>query len=285
MTEITHHYAHLPDVKLHYVAAGAGDTVLLLHGWPQTWYMWRHVIPGLAARYRVIAPDLRGLGDSTRPLDGYDKKTIANDIWLLLSEHLDLERIFLVGHDWGGPVAFALAAAHRDAVRRLALLDVPIPGDGTDVLAAGRWHHAFHWIPDVPEALTAGRERIYLEYFYQNWGARPGVLSEADIAEYVRTYSQPGAMRAGFNLYRAYPQDVADNEASLAEGGKLAMPLLSLSGGGGRGRGGEVVLASAKRVAQDVRGGEIADCGHWVAEEQPEELLRRLLEFFAEDDK
>jgi pimeloyl-ACP methyl ester carboxylesterase len=282
VTDLKHQYTKLPEVTLHYVMAGEGDTVVLLHGWPQTWYMWRYIIPLLAQRYQVVAPDLRGLGDSTRPLSGYDKRTVANDIWLLLRDHLSIDRILLVGHDWGGPTAFALAIAHPEVVRRMVLLDVPIPGDGTDVYSVGRWHHAFHWIHDLPETLTQDRERIYLEYFYRHWGAHPDILSDADISEYLRTYSQPGAMRAGFNYYRGYHQDVIDNQEALAHG-KLKMPVLALSGSKGRSRGGNVVLESARRVAENVRGGEIVDCGHWIPEEKPEELVQELLAFFTED--
>lgn len=197
MTDWKHDYAEWSEVTLHYVTAGAGDPVVLLHGWPQTWFMWRKIIPGLAERYMVVAPDMRGLGDSTRPAEGYDKATVAADLRELVHDHLGLGQILLVGHDWGGPVAFAYAAAMPDIVRKLVLLDVPIPSDGTDVFFAGRWHHPFHWIPDVPEALTAGRERVYLEYFYRAWGARPEAIEDEAIAEYVRPYSQPGAMRAG----------------------------------------------------------------------------------------
>ena len=116
---LLHHFAELDDVTLHYVTAGRGPVVVLLHGWPQTWYEWRHVIPTLAERYTVIAPDLRGLGDSSRPLAGYDKQNVAHDIWQLVNGKLGFERFFLVGHDWGGPTAYALAAAHPDAVARL----------------------------------------------------------------------------------------------------------------------------------------------------------------------
>jgi pimeloyl-ACP methyl ester carboxylesterase len=194
--------------------------------------MWRKIIPGLADRYRVVAPDLRGLGDSARPVGGYDKKTMANDVWRLVHDVLGETRFFLVGHDWGGPIAFALAAQHRDAVRRLAIFDVPVPGDGTPVMFNNRWHHGLHWELDFPEALTAGREDLYLGFFYRNWGARPDAISEEDQREYLRTYRQPGAMRAGFNLYRATPQDVEDNQRFLAAG-KLAIPVLCYGGPGG----------------------------------------------------
>src|SRR3954463_13858718 len=123
MSATERHFADLSEVTLHYLTAGAGDPVVLLHGIPQTSYEWRYVLPYLAERYFVVAPDLRGLGDSSRPPGGYDKKTVSNDVWQLLRDHLKIDRGFLVGHDWGGPVAFSLAAQHPKAVRRLATLD------------------------------------------------------------------------------------------------------------------------------------------------------------------
>ncbi len=276
-----HDFADLGEVTLHYVTAGGGPAVVLLHGWPQTWYMWRDLIPGLAARYRVIAPDLRGLGDSSRPVRGYDKKTIAQDIWRLAHDVLGEEKLYVVGHDWGGPVAFALAAQHRAAVRRMVIFDVPVPGDGTPLMFNNRWHHGLHWEPDFPEALTAGREDIYLGHFYRNWGARPDAISAEAQAEYLRAYRLPGAMRAGFNIYRATPQDVADNEAFLRQG-KLEMPILCYGGPHGRGRG-MGALESWQRVGNNVRGGIAEGCGHWIPEERPEWALSEILAFFGED--
>ena len=277
---ITHHVAELSDVRLHYVTAGDGPPVVLLHGWPQTWYEWRHVIPALAEHHRVIAPDLRGLGDSSRPEGGYDKKTIAGDIWELVDSELGQTRFQLVGHDWGGPTAYALAAAHPEVVTGLVIIDVVIPGDGGDFSQGGRrWHHQFHMTPDLPEALILGREEIYLRWFYRTFGHRPDAISENDIAEYLRTYAQPGAMRAGFEYYRALPRDAADN-AEIVARFKLPMPVLAIGGGGGRGRGAEPEQ-SLRRVATNVRGEIIGACGHWVPEEQPERLARLLLTFFA----
>ena len=281
MTETFQHaYADLGDVRLHYVTAGSGPAVVLLHGWPQTWYMWREVMPGLAGRYRVIAPDLRGLGDSSRPVGGYDKKTLAQDVWCLVHDVLGEDDLFVVGHDWGGPTAFAMAAQHRDAVKRLAIFDVLVPGDGTPVMFANRWHHGLHWELDFPEALTAGREDVYLGFFYRNWGGRPDAISPEAEREYLRAYRQPGAMRAGFNLYRATPQDVADNQAFLSEG-KLKMPVLCHAGALGRGRG-ELAIESWRRVAEDVRDGVVEDCGHWIPEERPQWVVEQLLAFFGE---
>ena len=280
--DIAHHYFDAGDVVIHYVRAGAGEPVVLLHGWPQSWYCWRKIIPTLAQRYSVIAPDLRGLGDSSRPLHGYEKHVIAEDIWKLAREHLKLDQFLLVGHDWGGPVAFCLAATHPEAVRRLVMLDTAVPGDGSGTFSqhGRRWHHAFHQTPDLPEALVAGREDIYLGWFYRQYGYTAGAIEPGDVEEYLRTYRQPGALRAGFAYYRALNQDVAHNQALLARG-KLGMPVLALGGSKAFGRGAET-LASLERVALDVRGGVIEDCGHWMVEEQPEAVARAMLDFFAE---
>jgi len=280
---VSHHFADVGDVMLHYVTAGDGPVVVLLHGWPQTWWEWRHVIPTLAQDYTVIAPDMRGLGDSSRPLVGYDKKTVAADIWRLVHEVLGHERFFLVGHDWGGPVAYALAAAHPEAVAKLVILDVVVPGSGGDFSESGRrWHHQFHLTLDLPEALTQGREAEYLGWFYRTFAYRPDAIGPADLAEYVRTYAQPGAMRAGFAYYRAIPQDVADNRA-IIERFKLPMPVLAMGGAvsypHGRGRGGDAE-ASLRLVADNVRGVIVADCGHFIPEEAPKALSAELLAFF-----
>jgi len=283
---VSHHYAEVGPVMLHYVTAGSGPPLVLLHGWPQTWYEWRKMIPALSQRYTIIAPDLRGLGDSSRPLDGYDKRTVADDVWRLVTEVLGHNRFHLVGHDWGGPTAFALAAWHPENVATLSIVDVVIPGDGGDFSQGGRrWHHQFHMTPDLPEALVTGRERLYLQWFYQTFCYKPGAIDDAALDEFVRTYSQPGALRAGFNYYRAMARDARDNAALLATGFRLPMPVLAVGGAvsypHGRGRGADVE-ASLRRVANDVRGHVIADCGHFVPEEKPEELTRLLLEFLDE---
>jgi pimeloyl-ACP methyl ester carboxylesterase len=280
-----YHFANLEGVRIHYVTLGAGPPVVLLHGWPQTWYEWRRLMPLLADRYSLVAPDLRGLGDSSRPSQNYDKKTLAADIWRLMHDHLHHGKFAVVGHDWGAPVAFRLAADHPDAVTHLAMLDVPVPGDqpsGAAISGAPRWHHLFHQVPDLPEALTVGRERTYLEWFFSNGTDRAGVFSDEDIREYVRTYSQPGAMRAGFNFYRALHKDVADNRATFATGFKLPMPTLGIGGGGPRGRG-QLVVESLRRVALHAEGGAIEGCGHFIPEEAPEELSRWLRDFLSGD--
>jgi pimeloyl-ACP methyl ester carboxylesterase len=282
MTEIKRAYADLPDVTLHYLTAGIGDPVVLLHGVPQSSHEWRGIIPLLADRYSIIAPDLRGLGDSSRPAGGYDKRTIAEDIWALVHDHLGVDRFFLVGHDWGGPVAFALAAHHPEAVRRLAILDVSIPGDGAEMSQGGRrWHHPFFRTLDLPEALCAGREHLVIDWLFDNYGAWKDCIAAADRAEYHRTYLRPGGFRALLAYYRAFPQDAADNEAIVARNGKLKMPVLALGGDRSFGRGMET-MQSLQRMAIDVRGGLIPNCGHWVAEEAPTFVAEQLRKFFAD---
>ncbi len=278
-------HAHVPVSRatLHCVSAGPADSppLLLLHGWPQTWFMWRDVIPPLAAAgYRVIAADLTGLGDSTRPDDGYDKMTVARDMAELMAA-LGHDRYGVVAHDWGGPVAFALAAQFPERVRAMAVFDAPVLGDGGPVEHHARWHFGFHAIPGLPEALTEGREDTYLRFFYRFGGASPDAIAEEAQAEYVRAYSQPGAMTAGFNYYRAVPQDIADNSAFREAGRRLEMPILVYGGDPvTRGRG-LTALESWARVARNVSGGVAENCGHWIPEERADFTAAEILKHFA----
>jgi pimeloyl-ACP methyl ester carboxylesterase len=277
-SEATHHAAYVNGIRLHYVRAGSGDPVVLLHGWPQTWYMWRKIIPALAARHTVIAPDMRGFGESSKPIDGYDKKTVAEDIYQLVRK-LGFEKVFLVGHDLGGPTAYAYAWAHPEDVRRLVILDVALTIDDAEFAEYYKrlFHLSFHAQPDIAVALVSGRERTYLTHFYRHC-YNPGAFSAADIDEYVTCFSAPGAMRASMAHYGALPTDLEQRKEMAKT--PLEMPVLALGGEMSFGKG---VLRSCQQVARDVRGGVIDGCAHWVAEEQPEELSRRLLAFFAEE--
>jgi pimeloyl-ACP methyl ester carboxylesterase len=275
-----------PGLRLHYVTAGEGPrTVALLHGFPQTWRQWRHIIPPLvSAGFRVVAPDYRGAGHSWRPPGGYDKRTMAEDIHQLLRLHLQIKGpVALAGHDIGLMVAYAFAQAHRDEVSHLAVMDAPIPG--TAVYDRIRndprvWHFAFHGARDIAETLVAGRERQYLQAFFNARCFDPSAISEADLDIYVSAYSAPGAMRAGFELYRAFDQDAADNREALRSNGKLAMPVLAV--GGAISTTGALMEEMMREVAQSVTSLRVPGTGHWVIEENPAAVATALLEFFTD---
>jgi pimeloyl-ACP methyl ester carboxylesterase len=267
------HTASVNGIQMHYVIGGQGDPIVLLHGWPQTWYEWRHIMPALAKNYTVIAPDLRGLGDSSKPVTGYDGKTTAEDIYQLVSK-LGYKDIFLVGHDFGVQVAYSYAAAHPNETKRLVILDVPIAGIGPGENITGLWWAQFHNVRDIPEMLVAGHEREYLTWFYK-YSCNPAAITKEDIDEYVSHYSAPGGMRAGFEYYRALSDDIKQNKEYSNV--KLPMPVLTL---GGECSFGTAALDSMRLLATDVRGGVVPDTGHWIPEEQPEFLVGQLFKFF-----
>jgi haloacetate dehalogenase len=268
-------------IRVHYLRDGAGPPVLLLHGWPQTCRCWRKVLPALAERFTVLAPDLRGYGLTDKPPAGYDKRTMAEDV-RALARGLGFERVALVGHDRGARVAHRWALDHPDEVERLAVLDV-VPTLATfrrpdATVARGYWHWLFHLQPDLPELLVGDHLEAYLRWFFERWTWNRPAVEEA-VPEYVRAFSAPGALQAGFRDYRAtFPDDLDADEADAAAGRRLRMPVLALWG--------EVglparlpVLDIWREFASDVDGGPIAECGHFLAEEQPERLAARLLGF------
>jgi pimeloyl-ACP methyl ester carboxylesterase len=270
----SHGLVPVNGIQMHYVIGGHGDPVVLLHGWPQTWYEWRRVMPALARNYTVIAPDLRGLGESSKPITGYDGKTTAEDIHQLVTK-LGFNDIFLVGHDFGVQVAYSYAAAHPNETKRLVILDVPVAGIGPGGNITGLWWAQFHNVHDIPEMLVTGHEREYLTWFYR-YSCNPAAITEEDIDEYVSHYSSPGGMRAGFEYYRALSEDIKQNkEYSIV---KLPMPVLVL---GGECSFGDAALDSMRVLATDVRGSIIPNTGHWIPEEQPKFLADQLFKFFA----
>jgi pimeloyl-ACP methyl ester carboxylesterase len=272
--------ASVNGIQMHYVMGGHGDPVVLLHGWPETWYEWRHVMPALAQNYTVIAPDLRGLGDSSKPQTGYDGKTVAEDIHQLVTQ-LGFKTIFLVGGDIGALIAYPYAAEHPTEVRKLAVWEAPIPG----FTIPGRpplWWVIFHQTPDVPEALVQGKEMMYLSWFYHNLANNPAAITQEDINEYVSHYSAPGGMRAGFEYYRAIPQDAIQNMNYSKT--KLTMPILALGGGYIPVFGGNITLPSIaygmKQLAENVQIITVPNSGHSIAEEQPDFVVKILNNFF-----
>ena len=203
------------EVSLHYVTAGDGEPVVLLHGWPSTWYEWRR---GDAAARRPLSRDRARPARPRRQLatgrPATTRRRVAADLWQLLSGTLGLARWHLVGHDWGGPVAFALAAAHPQAIRTLTIVDVTLPGIGPDISQGGkRWHHAFHMTPDLPEALVQGRERAYLTWFYESFSWQRGAFDAADIDEYLRTYTPAGRAARRLRLLSQHPATTSPTTA------------------------------------------------------------------------
>lgn len=282
-TEITvaHHTATVNGVRLHYVTAGRGEPLVLLHGLPQTWYEWRRVMPRLAEHYTLIVPDLRGAGFSAKPDTGYDTNNLAEDIHELV-EQLGYEQIFLVGHDWGGAVAYSYAAQHREEVRRLAILEMVLPGfgiiEGAMVPQEGGeflWHMGFQSVPDIPQALIQGRERTYFGFWFQHYAYDPTAVGPEEIDEYMRAVTQVGALRSHLEYYKSFFLDAKQNAEHAKT--KLEMPVLALAGEACLG---DLTRQCLEETAEDVRGGVIERCGHWVAEERPEYLTERLLAFF-----
>ena len=281
-----------PGVRLHYVEAGKGSrTIVLLHGFPQTWWEWRHVIEPLAAGgWRVIAPDYRGAGASSKPQEGYDKRTMAADIATLLREHFSVtEPVVMVGHDIGMMVAYAFASAYPKNVERLVLMEAPLPGTAAydGLVATPRLRNAamslffFHNAEDnLAELLTAGRERQYLQHFYERLSFDQGAIGPANLDVYASAFAAAGAMRVGMELYRAFDRDADDNRAGLAEAGKLTMPVLAL--GGASSFFTPIAAVMLDEVAKHVQVGTIPRCGHWIAEENPAAFLDELARFFAE---
>lgn len=280
-----HRYATVEGIRLHYVAGGnpQGEVLVLLAGFPQSWYAWRQVMVTLGERFRIIAPDLPGQGDSDRPAEGYDTLSLADKIQGLLNQ-LGVKRYFLAAHDIGAWVAWSLAAHYGDKIQRLALLDAGIPGitlpDALPVTADKAWktwHFAFHLIPDLPEALIAGREEIYLDWFLRRKTASPHIFSDADITEYLRVLTHSGGLRAGLAYYRSVALSAAQNREA-SQRGKLTMPLLAVSADQGSIPDMAVPLHA---FAGNVSGIIIPHCGHFIPEEQPDVLARELMSFFS----
>jgi pimeloyl-ACP methyl ester carboxylesterase len=269
-------FASVNGVKLHYLAAGTGDPVILLHGYAQTSHMWRPLMAELAKTHSVIAPDLRGFGGSDKPAQGYAKKALAQEIHGLAAS-LGLRRVKLAGHDIGLMVAYAYAAQYPAEIERIALMDAFLPGVGewqTVWLLRDLWH--FHFYGEVPLKLVEGRERIYLEHFWNDFAAdRTRSVPEADRRFYAEAYAQPGAMAAGFEVFRAFERDAPDF-AELARS-KLRMPMLVLTG---EKASGEFLIQQGRLVADDVEGVVIKGAGHWLMEEAPGQVIPKLLAFF-----
>jgi pimeloyl-ACP methyl ester carboxylesterase len=268
-------FANVNGVRLHYLVAGKGDPVVLLHGYAETSHMWRPLMAELMTTHTVIAPDLRGAGQSATPADGYTKAAMAQDIHAL-ARKLGCEHIRIVGHDIGLMVAYAYAAQYPTEVDRIALMDAFLPGAGNwrDVwLMRDLWH--FHFYGKTPLALVRGRERIYFEHFWNDFAADPThSVPERDRRIYAKAYARPGGMRAGFEYFRAFEQDA--KEFALFAQTPLSMPMLVLTG---EKASGDFLIQQGRLVATNVEGVVVRNSGHWLMEEAPDQVISKLIEF------
>jgi len=275
MLTIENRFADVNGIRMRYLTAGSGDPVIPMHGYAETSHMWIPLIAELGKSHMVIAPDLRGFGQSSKAESGYDKKTMAQDVHALANS-LGIKRSRIVGHDIGLMVAYAYAAQYPTEVDRIALMDAFLPGVGdwkTVWLMRDLWH--FHFYGETPLKLVDGRERIYFEHFWNDFAADPKhSVSEADRQFYAAEYAQPGAMRAGFEVFRAFAQD-AEDFAQFAKT-KLTMPMLVLTG---EKASGEFLIQQGRLVAENVEGVVVKGSGHWLMEEATDQVIPKLVSF------
>jgi pimeloyl-ACP methyl ester carboxylesterase len=277
----TSRYVDAGGVRLHAVIGGDGPPLLLVHGWPETWYAWRLLMPALARDFTVVAVDQRGIGLSDKPADGYDTGTLAADL-VALMDALGHQRFAVVGHDTGFAIGYALAADHPERVDRVALAEIPgpplpdhspplfVPADANDRL----WHIPFNRVEAVPEQLIAGREDIFFGYEFAIQGG--GVPAEV-ISYYIRNLQRdPAALRGSLGFYRAFDATLTQNEQRATR--PLPMPVLAI---GGANSHGQMVVDAMRALADDVRGVVVPGAGHWLAEEAPQPVLAALTDFLA----
>ena len=278
--------AEVNGTRIHYVIGGAGPALILLPGWPETWWTFHKIMPLLARHYTVVTVDLRGMGSSAKPMDGYDKRTMAKDVHQLLLS-LGYSNAAVVGHDIGAQVAWSFAANYPEATTKLVMLDVPhadeglyswpiLPrpntfGDKIDPAAPFAWWFAFHQVKRLPERMLAGRVNVEQEWFFTYLMKDESVLSPLDRAVYANAYRSADAIRAGNAWYQAFPQDIVDEKTYA----KLTMPVLGIAGPG---YGWLSSTLAAK--ATNVRTVQL-DSGHFLQEEAPEETTRLILEFLS----
>ncbi|MEU5868898.1 alpha/beta hydrolase [Nonomuraea sp. NPDC047529] len=278
-----HGFADVDGVRMHYVKGGGGSPVVLLHGWPQTWYGWWPIMPELARHHTVYAVDLPGLGDSTGAPTGYDKATLARYVHKLIADRLGVRDAAVVGHDFGAAVAFQYAAQFPGDTARLGYLDLPLPGPAVDAATyrSLSWHIAFHSQRRVPEAVVGDDVREYLALFYPqvSYGGTAfggtsdrSPFTEAEITEYARTYSRPAALSGGFELYRALDQDVRDTKAAAPVG----VPALLMTA---QGQLDAIRATVSARLTKIVRAVDVPRAGHWLVEENPRFVTAELERF------
>lgn len=281
-----HEFADVDGVRMHYVTGGSGSPVVLLHGWPQTWYGWWPIMPALAEKHTVYAIDLPGLGDSAGVPTDYSKATLARYVHTLVAERLGVRDARVIGHDFGAAVAYQYATQFPADTTGLGYLDLPLPGPAVDAATyrSMSWHIAFHSQREVPEAVVTDDVRDYLALFYPqvSFGgtafggtARTSPFTDADIDEYARTYGKPESLTGGFELYRTLDRDVRDTNDSAPTN----VPTLLMAA---QGQLDPVRATAATRMTNIVRAVDVPNAGHWLIEENPGFVTAELLRFLAE---
>ncbi|MGQ4480982.1 alpha/beta fold hydrolase [Streptomyces sp. SAS_276] len=279
---VEHHQVSLNGTRLHYVSAGtAGSPVMLVHGFPETWWVFHKLIPLLSEHHRVFAPDLRGFGDSAIASAEHDSATAAQDLSELIAR-LDLGPVHLTGQDISGPTTFRVTAAHPDLVRSYAAIETGLPGFGVEMLAdvarGGAWHIGFLAAPGIPEMLLAGRERAFIaEYALPSLCATPDAFTDQDIDELTRSYARPDAFKGAAGHYRSMLRE--GEEIRELASRQLATPVLAVGG-----RSGQFTPATLRQVAKDVSSVSLDGIGHYAAMEAPDRLADALLSFYRKVD-
>lgn len=269
-------FTHVNGIRMHYVKMGKGPLLILLHGWPQTWYEWNKAMPVLASQFTVVAPDLRGLGLSEKTKMGYDKQTIAGDIAELI-KHFGESSAFVVGHDMGGKTAYVLGLLYPEMVTKLILVDCMPPGtENMDSAKGGMWHYGFHMAADFPEMLTKNREREYISAQMRKWSHQKNAITPRALDEYAKYYASQGGMTAGFNYYRALPDDA--RFASTYANKKFTMPILTIAGRYGVS---DKLFKAMQPKADNIKGVIAEESGHFVPEEAPTFLVKQIVNFLA----
>ena len=282
VTGVDHQRVRVNGTELHYVSAGTqGSPVLLVHGFPETWWIFRKLIPLLSEHHRVFAVDLRGFGDYAPADAGHSSATAAEDLRAFIA-HLNLGPVHLTGQDISGPTTFRVAAAHPALVRSYTAIETGLPGFGLEMLAdvthGGAWHIGVLAAPGIPEMLLSGRERAFLaDYAFPSLNATPGAFTDDDINEFVRSYARPHGFSGAAGLYRSMLAD-ADEIRELASP-KLGMPVLAVGGGSG-----DFTSTTMRQVATDVTAVSLDSIGHYAAMEAPDRLAEALISFYREVD-
>jgi len=278
LPNFSNHYINVNGIQLHYVIGGQGEPLVLIPGYPETWWAYHKVMPVLAEKYHVIVVDIRGMGSSDKPVDGYDKRNMAKDVFELVQQ-LGFKKIYIAGHDIGAHVAFSFAANYSDLVAKLIILDTPHPDAGMyqlPMLPISGTNHLYPWwlsfnqVKELPERLLEGRMDIVIEWLFNNLLKDVNSVSDFDKSTYASAYNSKDAIRASNGWYQAFPQDIQDIKTYH----KLSIPTLGIGGSGY-----DMLTMSLPDTINDVEIKKVDDSGHFILTEKPTETVKLMIDF------